>query len=49
MAGGVVLGLSNRDMYFGGISFYSILGSFAVAGLFSLFERYVDLHEKKDI
>jgi ABC-type Fe3+-siderophore transport system permease subunit len=33
----------------GGIPFVSVLLSFALGGFFSVAERYLDLHEKKDL
>ncbi len=41
--------VSNIDIYIGDISFSAIQTNFAVAGFFSLLERGLDLHEKKDL
>jgi hypothetical protein len=47
--GHIIETVSRVDITLGGVSVFSMFTSFAVAGFFSLLERYFDLHEKKDI
>lgn len=47
--GGASIQISQTDLYFGGISFFSVLTNFVIGGLFTVLERFIDLEEKGDL